>query len=60
VSSDLGRPTWAQISRDLSWPEAEWQLSGNRKRKRTFDGWSQLAQFDRCCRKSAGRRSRTL
>jgi hypothetical protein len=39
------RPQWAQVGRDLSWPEAEWQLSGNRKRKRTFDGWSQVAQF---------------
>jgi hypothetical protein len=28
---------------DRIWPRADWQLSGDRKRKRTFDGQSQSA-----------------
>jgi hypothetical protein len=27
------------------WPGAEWQFSGDRKRKRSFDGTSQTAEF---------------
>jgi hypothetical protein len=39
------RPQWAQISRDLSWSKAEWQLS--KKRKRTFDSHEcRTAKFD--------------
>jgi hypothetical protein len=41
------RPQWAQISRDLSWPKAEWQLSGDKKRKRTFDSHEcRTSKFD--------------
>ena len=40
------RQIWAPSSRDLGWPEAEWQFPGNRKRKRTFDEQSQSAKFD--------------
>ena len=31
---------------DRSWPEAEWQFPGDRKRKRTFDGQSVGAVLD--------------
>jgi len=45
--SSTVRQERAQISRDLSGPKADWQLSGDKKRKRTFDSHEcRRAKFD--------------
>ena len=38
---------WAQSCHDRIWRKAEWQLAGDRKRKRTFDGHESDSIFRR-------------